>query len=515
MQRTHAWDFTGVARAGKSSRRDGFRHDRAFDMAGSGRVLAKATMQDHGTRRSIIALVVDHPKRDLAGLVLVAHHLAAMGRRVALVPMYQQGIDVSLLNASPILVNYARENNHALLRGYVRQGRSVAVLDTEGGVLSGSGARSPEGWARYVRDGGHASFVSRYFFWGRVARDAFVADGVVPPDKAIVTGSVRHDLCSCPWRTTLGGEATDYVLINANFPLVNSLLSAGDAIKTVFRSVGHSDAFIEELYSDTQAVFRAFLHEVRRIIATHENQRFVLRPHPFERRDIYEEHLHDMPNVRVDPCGDVLTAILRAKAVIHINCGTAVEANLLRRVPLQLQYLSSPLQDDYSPLPSKVSVCLSSPDDLDRVMSNLEAVITSHSFGEAALIPYFGPLDGHAARRVAEHLADLPAPELGSAGGRLRWAAQSGIAKPTCGQLLQGAIGSVLGTRLLARLRAILQPSRGSKRFDVLQVNRLLSSFTRHPGAVGARAQRATHPLTGAPLESVIVEPVGASSGRT
>jgi hypothetical protein len=108
-------------------------------------------MRPHTDRRGIIGLIVDHPKRDLAGLVLIAHHLASLKLRSALVPMYQQGIDVPLLNASPVLVNYARENNRAILQGYVRQRRSVAVHDAEGGVLSNSGARSPENWARYTR----------------------------------------------------------------------------------------------------------------------------------------------------------------------------------------------------------------------------------------------------------------------------------------------------------------------------------------------------------------------------
>ena len=342
----------------------------------------------------IIGLIVDHPKRDLAGLVLIAHHLASLKLRSALVPMYQQGIDVPLLNASPVLVNYARQNNRAILQGYVRQRRSVAVHDAEGGVLSNSGARSPENWARYTREGGFAPLISRYFFWGAVVRDAFVANCVLPPEKTIVTGCARYDLCSDRWRPTLGEETADYILVNTNFSLVNPLLSSGEAaVKASFKSVGHTEAFINELYSDTLAVFRRFLGEIRRITATHKSDRFVVRPHPFEKPEIYEEHLKDMPNVRVDPHGDVLAAILRAKAVIHVNCGSAVEANLLRRVPLHLQYLSTPLQDDYTPLPRRLSLCLSSPDHLDRTLSNIDVVKAAYDFAgqqSATLVPFLG-----------------------------------------------------------------------------------------------------------------------------
>jgi surface carbohydrate biosynthesis protein len=458
----------------------------------------------------IIGLIVDHPKRDLAGLVLVAHHLASMKLRSALVPMYQQGIDIPLLKASPVLVNYARENNRAVLQGYARQQRSVAVLDAEGGVLSKSGARSPENWARYTHEGGMAPLITRYFFWGAVVRDAFLANDVLPPEKTIVTGCARYDLCSGQWRSTLGEEAADYLLVNTNFSLVNPLLSSGEAaVKATFKSVGHADEFIDELYSDTMVVFRRFLGEIRRIIATHRSERFVLRPHPFEKSKIYEEHLEGLANVRIDPRGDVLTAISRAKAVIHVNCGSAIEANLLRRVPLHLQYLSTPLQDDYTPLPRKLSLCLSSPAHLDRTLSNIDGVSASYDFEgqqSAALVPFFGPLDGHAARRVAEQLAELSASEPASVGRRIRWAARSGVAKPSLGQVLQGAVGTVFGTRVLASLRSIPQPSRGAKRFNVGDVNRLLTAFARCTGRAPASAKPARHPFTGVPLESVIIE---------
>ena len=331
-----------------------------------------------------------------------------------------------------------------------------------------------------------------------------------PPEKTIVTGCARYDLCSSQWRRTLGEEAADYILVNANFSLVNPLLSSGEAaVKTTFKSVGHADAFIDELYSDTLVVFHRFLGEIRRIAATHKSERFVVRPHPFERPEMYEEYLKDLPNVCVDPHGDVLTAILRAKAVLHVNCGSAVEANLLRRVPLHLQYLSTPLQDDYTPLPRRLSLCLSSPDHLDRTLSNIDVVKAAYDFAgqqSATLVPFFGPLDGRAARRVAEQLTDLAACEPNSAAGRLGWAARSGITKPSIGQMFQGAIGTVFGTRVLASLRSIRQPSCGTKRFNVQDVNRLLAGFAHCTGGAPESAKPARHPFLGMPLESLIID---------
>jgi len=46
-----------------------------------------------------IGLVVDHPKRDLAGSVLLAYQLARRSASVVIVPMYEQAVDVPNGNA--------------------------------------------------------------------------------------------------------------------------------------------------------------------------------------------------------------------------------------------------------------------------------------------------------------------------------------------------------------------------------------------------------------------------------
>ena len=63
-----------------------------------------------------IGWVVDHPKRDLAGSVLAAYQLASRGASVAIVPMYEQGVDVPRLGLDTLVANYARAANLDLMR---------------------------------------------------------------------------------------------------------------------------------------------------------------------------------------------------------------------------------------------------------------------------------------------------------------------------------------------------------------------------------------------------------------
>jgi hypothetical protein len=83
-----------------------------------------------------IALTVDNPYRDLAGLVLVAWRLCQAGATCFLVPMNLQGAEIWPLMPDFVLLNYLRTNNEELARYMMEVGIQVGVLDTEGGIFS-------------------------------------------------------------------------------------------------------------------------------------------------------------------------------------------------------------------------------------------------------------------------------------------------------------------------------------------------------------------------------------------
>ena len=72
------------------------------------------------TRRSEadgVALVVDNPKRDLPGIVLLGHELVQRGLKPYLVPMNLQQAEITALPVSGVLINYLRPNNEPLVAG--------------------------------------------------------------------------------------------------------------------------------------------------------------------------------------------------------------------------------------------------------------------------------------------------------------------------------------------------------------------------------------------------------------
>lgn len=458
-----------------------------------------------------LGLVVDHPRRDLVGLVLVARALVERGAEVVLVPLYQQGIDVPLLKLDGLLVNYARLNNKPLLEAYRSLGLPIFVLDTEGGVLSEDGADAPQNWARLVRDSGLAACVTRYFFWGNEVCQAFLESGAFPPEAVAVTGCPRYDLCHPEWRATLGWDRQGYVLVNTNFSAINPLFTRSTEEETrAFLSVGMAEDYVERLLQEMRAVFARYLELLQSLIAENSNRQFVVRPHPFENRRVYHDRFSHLANAVIEPRGDILNVINNARCVLHLNCGSAVEANLLGRLPIQLEPINTEVLRSHTPLPGQISYLPASVDDIGHAIRYAEDLSASFDFEgniDRLIRPYFGPLDGRAAARVAEAILTCLAKGSDFEPRRsLALSLTSGLHRPSGPQWLQGMLANIVGSRMVAALRQSLRPARADKRFSAAQVEGLLAALSACSGEeIALRVAHARHPVTGVPLESLCV----------
>ena len=456
-----------------------------------------------------LGLVVDHPRRDLMGLVLVACALVERGAEVVLVPLYQQGIDVPLLKLDGLLVNYARLNNKPLLEAYRTLGLPVFVLDTEGGVLSEDGADAPKNWARLVRDSGLAACVTRHFFWGHEVRRAFLESGAFPPEAVAVTGCPRYDLCHPEWRATLGWDRQGYVLVNTNFSAINPLFTRSTEEETrAFLSVGMAEDYARRLLQEMRSVFARYLELLQALIAENSNRQFVVRPHPFENRRVYHDRFSHLANAVIEPRGDILNVINNARCVLHLNCGSAVEANLLGRLPIQLEPINTEVLRSHTPLPGRLSYLPASVDDIGYAIRHVEDLSASFDFEgniDRLIRPYFGPLDGRAAVRVAEAILTCLA-EGSDFGPRrsLALSLTSGLHRPSGPQRLQGVLANLVGSRMVAALRQSLRPARADKRFSAARVEALLATLSACSGEEATlQVAHARHPVTGVPLESL------------
>ncbi len=458
-----------------------------------------------------IGLVVDHPKRDLPGAVMLGYQLARRGAAVVLIPMYEQAVDVPRLGLHALVANYARSVNLDLMRGFAGAGLALYVLDTEGGVLAEKGGNSPPAMAAHIKDSGYADILSGYFFWGHRLHDAFAGAATMPPERLHLTGCPRFDFAAPRWRALLDGEPRGYLLVNANFPLVNSRFAGtpGGEREAMVRA-GWDGAYVDRFISDLKQVFANYLAEIDRLAEARPDRPILVRPHPFESEHVYRKALSHHANVTIDGTGSVQDRIRNAVAVIHLNCGTAVEAVLLGKLPLQLEYLNTPITAGHATLPARVSRTVGSFAQLVDAIDNIERETEAFDFAgvHAAHIEAFFHLnDGQAASRIADVLTR-------TAGSRraylsLRATVTSTRKSPSLAQIAKGIASATLGSAVTERLRSRVNPARRDKRIEPALVKSLLCNIAVHDGLDPARftAGRARCATTGLPLASIAIEP--------
>jgi surface carbohydrate biosynthesis protein len=457
-----------------------------------------------------VGFVVDHPKRDLPGGAMLAHVFAQRGVETALVPLYDQAVDVPLLGLDALIINYARPVNLDLVRGYKAAGLPVWVLDTEGGVLADDGANTPARLAGYVRDSGWAQALAGYFFWGSTLREAFAEHSGMRADQLHVSGCPRFDWAAPRWRNLLKEQRNGYVLVNANFPLVNPIfVRSPEAELDALVAAGWQRAYVIKMIADSRLILKNYVDLILRLAQQRPQLRFLVRPHPFENAALYRDAFAALPNVEVDGSGAVLRVIHNADCVLHLNCGTAIEAVMLEKLPISMEFLNTPLMSKHASLPSRIShpatsetALLCMLDDLPQARGGFDFEGRYHSLIE----PWFHHSDGDAAQRVADALL----PTLEQASPRkpsLATSLRASRATPRLGQRLQAGLANLSGSRAAAALRALAQPARRAKTLDVDEIAQLLGRLDKHVGATPSRCQSARHPVTGMPLSSVLIRP--------
>lgn len=457
-----------------------------------------------------IGIILDNPKREIDGILLIIYHLIRQGHEAYIIPMYQQGHDVPLLNLDGIVVNYARLSNRLFLRIAKELGLTVFVLDNEGSVIADMDVKTPTS-PSMMRDAGVHAHIDHYLFWGRNQRDAFARAGLLPEDRLHVTGCPRYDVCSLHWRQLLDYPRRDYVLVNTNFCAINPLFTkTAQGERAAFLSVGWDSSYVEWLLGELQRVLAGYLDALTRLARTHRDRLFVIRPHPFEDPAIYVRTYADVDNVVVDGSGSVFNVIHNSACVLHLNCQTAVETLLLDKLPVSMEFLNSePLRQHY-PLPSQISHCAQSLDEIDDIIRNPEAYRSHYPAGriyEQYIEPSFHINDGNAAARVADVVMTYTCSSR-----RIGWIRRHGLSidgcleRPRLLQRAQGLLMNLVGSRAVSEWRGRLNPVRQTKDVGADFVTSMLNKIARHDGAAtGFKVSHARSVGLGLPLATLRV----------
>ena len=462
--------------------------------------------RDSSARRSF-GFILDHPRRDLPGAVTFAHAAVRRGCDAYLIPMYEQGTDVPLLQLDALVVNYARPANIDLVKSYTSEGLPVFVLDTEGGILTEAGTNTPERLGTLLRERGFDRTLAGYFFWGSRLRDAFIGRSGLPDDKLVVTGCPRFDYAAPRWRSALTHARRDFVLMNASFPLVNPLFVNDATIeRAAVVSAGWDEKYITALTEEVAEAFHQFKAITARLARDLPGQTFLVRPHPFENHETYQREFAGLPNVVVDGAGSVLNVIANSTCMVHLNCSTAVEAVMLDKLPISLEYLNTPRMLGHAPLPSRISRQAKSYEELAEIVSRPQEHAAEFPFDEvhrASIYPWFHANDGAAAERVVDALLARLGP--GPAPTSVARSLAASRTSPRLSQRVQSLAANVVGSLATGTVRASVKGVRREKFFSASHVAQALAGLGAIDGAAAPRVKHARHPWTSVPLATVAV----------
>ena len=454
-----------------------------------------------------VGLVVDHPKRDLDGIIRVACALLEKGACVYIIPLYYQGIDVPLLELDVILINYARPINLNLVESYFKQGIAVYVLDTEGGILSETGANSVENLANYLFKSGYSKLLSGYLFWGNFLFNAFAKKEILKKEKIHITGCPRFDFASKKLRHLLSYKKTNYILVNANFSLVNPRFVKNEKKEIEILVKGGWDRkYVNKLVREQRFIIKNFLSTIYELALSFPSRHFLIRPHPFENKKIYDSYFLGLNNVTVDGNGNVLNIIKNSALLLHLNCGTSVEAVMLKRLPVSMEFLNTPYMAKHSTLPSKISIKARSINHLKQIINNMDDAYKKFEFDrlyKKYIYRFFHLNDGCSANRVANILFTKQHKNKSTyKTHKILLSIKGSRSKNKIIQIFQGVVANFLGSLFLSNLRAIINPPRKQKNINLQYVKNftymLMPNFKNN-----LNIKRSYHPLTKLPLSSI------------
>ena len=354
--------------------------------------------------RPRVALVVDHPQRDLPGLVLTAFALCQRGIVCHLVPLNLQDRELPALAPDLVLLNYLRPGNEAVTRALLAAGVRIGLLDTEGAVWSECGAYTELLW----RDTGLLRQVRPACMWGPRMGDCVTGAALLDPSQVVITGCPRFDLYHPDWRSVLSESApgtTPRILINTNFSGINPRFATVEQNRRQFADgFGWSDDRVAwHLETERQGI-EGMIALARSLACDVGSAEVRVRPHPFEDVGFYERRLAGIPRIRVTNDRPIHAELFEATVVIQRSCSTAIESAMAGVPTLSPRWIPTPAE---IPMAEAVSAPCGTYEELrDCVVHALNGGLVESDqvrASKAAVVQdYFHRLDGCAHSRVAD-----------------------------------------------------------------------------------------------------------------
>jgi len=372
------------------------------------------------TRASLI-IPVENQVRELDPKLLLACIAAKQGFSSYIGSRLELDFRIASLPRSIYLSKSMTARSIKMFRIMRKLGHEIAVWDEEALVHM-----QPETYFTRRLAVDAIKHVSTLFAWGRENVDLWNQYPELPKGLPIhTTGNPRGDMLRPELRDYFKDEVDalrkqhgDFILINTNFSNVNAFVPSLNLFlpektpsvdkKYARGAVGMSREFAEGLHDFKQAVFDDFRQMIPAIERFFPDHTIIVRPHPIENMDVYNDIAANCSRVKVINEGNVIPWLLASKVLVHNSCTTGIEAFILG-VPA-LTYMASRdayYDEGFYLLPNKLSHQCSTSEELQTSLGKVLAGELGAAAGSdrTKLIEYYlEALDGPLA---CERITDL------------------------------------------------------------------------------------------------------------
>lgn len=351
----------------------------------------------------LCAIPMEISSRELDGAIYLSLHLAKQGLPTLIGERMVDEYVFRLHRGKPVIYfdqDQSVNNNKAVLGS----GGFVLNLNNEGIVEDGC-----YGLPIYSQV---SQAVTKICLWGKKQIEHI--SPVLDKDKRhllMETGSPSFDLASNRFLPFYENDdivrkcGRDYILVNANFSPYNLKMDFEKYLKMIGKMDTWSFYEGEDVRNRIKGIFNyqakmilEFVELVKGLSKRHPDQNIVIRPHPTEDINFYLQHFKKVENVYVESTGTVREWIASAKAVIHHDCTTGVEAFLMDKLVIRYQ----PFLDSHhvADLQSKIGVLAQNIDEVERIID--EGMSETVKVEQMKILkPYFANLDFNASECLA------------------------------------------------------------------------------------------------------------------
>ena len=366
----------------------------------------------------ILYLGLEIKQRELESRLNIALHALNLGFPVLFGQQWALFANASSLPPGVILFKTVNNIQAANMAAFASQGHLVAATDEEV-LVCFEDACFFEVFSPLAADN-----CDLFFAQSDIHKDAIGRRFPQLAPRTAVVGNSRMELLSPANRTSIAAEAEalrqatgPYILFNTSYGQINSIWTDMNHVIQIAARAGLVDinnpASVEEYKSKLkwEEINRAEIVEV--IQWTLENitdRTVVLRPHPGERADYWQERFGKHPRFKLVARSSPHPWIMGSDLLVHTTCTTGLEAALLDKHALNLVPIPHPSFDYVTNYVNPtVKTWKEATVAIEAFLSRGEGpIVAQRETYAAALDRYYpGHREGDSSRKIAENLAAL------------------------------------------------------------------------------------------------------------